>query len=126
MIKLATVFSGIGAIEHALDRMGLEHPIVFACDNGAIDILNKEIDVNIDDVGTELHHLKKTIHKIGLDGEVEDLYKMQLVGMLHEAVTEYETTLSSIQEIPQHESKTEALLATVIAMPDLKTSRKSS
>ena len=25
MIKLATVFSGIGAIEHALDRMGLQH-----------------------------------------------------------------------------------------------------
>lgn len=29
MIKLATVFSGIGAIEHALDRMQLEHEIVF-------------------------------------------------------------------------------------------------
>ena len=37
MIKLATVFSGIGAIEHALDRMQLEHEIVFACDNGDVD-----------------------------------------------------------------------------------------
>lgn len=36
MIKLATVFSGIGAIEHALDRMQLEHEIVFACDNGDV------------------------------------------------------------------------------------------
>ena len=29
MIKLATVFSGIGAIEHALNRMGIENTIVF-------------------------------------------------------------------------------------------------
>lgn len=43
MIRLATVFSGIGAIEHALDRMGLEHEIVFACDNGDVDVLSKPI-----------------------------------------------------------------------------------
>lgn len=33
MIKIATVFSGIGSVEHALDRLNLEHKIVFACDN---------------------------------------------------------------------------------------------
>lgn len=33
MLRLATVFSGIGAIEHALKRMGLSHEVVFACDN---------------------------------------------------------------------------------------------
>ena len=33
MIKIATVFSGIGSVEHALDRLNLEHEIVFACDN---------------------------------------------------------------------------------------------
>ena len=33
-MKLATVFSGIGAIEHALIRSHLKHEIVFACDNG--------------------------------------------------------------------------------------------
>lgn len=43
MIKLATVFSGIGAIEHALKRMGLPHEIVFACDNGDIDVLSEKI-----------------------------------------------------------------------------------
>lgn len=31
-IKVATVFSGIGAFEHALDRMKIPHEIVFACD----------------------------------------------------------------------------------------------
>jgi DNA (cytosine-5)-methyltransferase 1 len=32
MLKIATVFSGIGAIEHALDRMQWKHKIIFACD----------------------------------------------------------------------------------------------
>ena len=34
MIKLATVFSGIGAVEHALERLGFPYEIIFACDNG--------------------------------------------------------------------------------------------
>lgn len=34
MLKLATVFSGIGAIEQALLRTHIKHEIVFACDNG--------------------------------------------------------------------------------------------
>lgn len=38
MIKLATLFSGIGAIEQALDRINVPHEIVFACDNGDVDI----------------------------------------------------------------------------------------
>lgn len=33
-LRLATVFSGIGAIEQALLRMHIDHEIVFACDNG--------------------------------------------------------------------------------------------
>ena len=36
MIKLATVFSGIGAIEWAFKRLDIPHEIVFACDNGEI------------------------------------------------------------------------------------------
>ena len=36
-IRLATVFSGIGSIEFALKRLGIEHEIVFACDNGERD-----------------------------------------------------------------------------------------
>src|SRR5690625_37492 len=47
MIKIATVFSGIGAIEHALIRMGLPHEIVFSCDNGDIDVLSKKISPEI-------------------------------------------------------------------------------
>ena len=34
MIRLATLFSGIGAIEQALLKQKIDHKIVFACDNG--------------------------------------------------------------------------------------------
>lgn len=33
-LKIATVFSGIGAAEQALIQMGINHKFVFACDNG--------------------------------------------------------------------------------------------
>ena len=34
MIRLATVFSGIGAVEQALLKDKIKYKIVFACDNG--------------------------------------------------------------------------------------------
>ena len=37
-MKLATVFSGIGAIEQALHRLGIDYEIVFACDNGDVEL----------------------------------------------------------------------------------------
>ena len=38
-IKVATVFSGIGAIEFALKRMSIDYEIAFACDNGEREII---------------------------------------------------------------------------------------
>lgn len=38
MIRLGTLFSGIGAIEQALVRMDEEHVNVFACDNGELEL----------------------------------------------------------------------------------------
>ncbi|MCR4661155.1 MAG: DNA cytosine methyltransferase [Clostridia bacterium] len=46
MLNVASVFSGIGAFEFALKRLGVKHDIVFACDNGEIDIDYPEIDLN--------------------------------------------------------------------------------
>ncbi|MCK9479268.1 MAG: DNA (cytosine-5-)-methyltransferase [Firmicutes bacterium] len=45
MINLGTVFSGIGAIEHALDRLKIPHKIEFACDNG-----ERKLKTNVDQV----------------------------------------------------------------------------
>ncbi len=55
MIKLATVFSGIGAIEQALKQMNIEYEIVFACDNGEryLDIDQKSIKKQIKGLSEE-------------------------------------------------------------------------
>lgn len=50
MIRLGTLFSGIGAIEQALNLMSINHANVFACDNGELELkllpikLQKEYD----------------------------------------------------------------------------------
>ena len=49
MIKLATVFSGIGSIEFALRRLNIEHEIVFACDNGERDDVAIDYDREFDE-----------------------------------------------------------------------------
>lgn len=87
LIRLATVFSGIGAIEHALDRMQLEHKIIFACDNGDIEILTKEVGMNLDDIQEELSELENKVDSIHENDNVQDLYKTQLIGMLKEAIS---------------------------------------
>ena len=43
ILNIATVFSGIGAPEQALHKLGVKNKIIFACDNGEIEIKN---DVN--------------------------------------------------------------------------------
>lgn len=47
-LQVATVFSGIGAPEFALRRLGIEHDIVFACDNGEIDLIKTDEEISED------------------------------------------------------------------------------
>ena len=77
-IRLATVFSGIGAIEHALDRMNLNHKIVFACDNGDVDVLSKKVPEDILEIEKELSELSMEISKINIQSEEDKLYKDEL------------------------------------------------
>ena len=124
MIRLATVFSGIGAIEHALQRMQIRNEIVFACDNGDVAILTKKIGMNIDEIGNELKSLSKIIKKIQFNDEVEDLYKNQLDGMLTEALNEYEDVLRKIDSFPKQDSElVKKILKNVISMKGVKASR---
>ncbi len=44
-MKLATVFSGIGAIEQALKKLNVKNEIVFACDTG-----ERYIDIEVEDI----------------------------------------------------------------------------
>lgn len=45
MIRLATVFSGIGAPEEALRQMGIEFETIFACDNG-----ERELELSYEEI----------------------------------------------------------------------------
>lgn len=75
MIKLATCFSGIGAIEHALNRMGVDNEIVFACDNGDVDVLTKDIPLDIEEMESEFKSLKNIIDSIDEDEYKDELKK---------------------------------------------------
>lgn len=44
-LQIATIFSGIGAPEFALKRLGIPHDIVFACDNGEIDLIKSDEEI---------------------------------------------------------------------------------
>lgn len=126
MIRLATVFSGIGAIEHALQRMGLEHKIVFACDNGDIEILTKDFGMNIDNIGKELNKLTKTIKTLQFNDEIQDLYKEQLANMLKEAVEEFTLTKKLIGNLPDYseENLTKKTIDSILSMVTLLPKRR--
>ena len=123
MIRLATVFSGIGAIEHALERMQLEHEIVFACDNGDVEILTKKTGMNVDDIGIELAELKRNISVIHDNGEVQDLYKEQLLGMLNEANTEYSDIIDRIKRYADAPDTLSDVLKIILSSESVKPAR---
>ena len=54
-IRLGTLFSGIGAIEQTFLKMGINHEIVFACDNGERELkqTKEQIERILDDVPQE-------------------------------------------------------------------------
>jgi len=64
MLKLGTVFSGIGAIEHSLERLGIEYEAAFACDNGGIDIFSKKIDRNLFNIIKEIEGLQNRLESL--------------------------------------------------------------
>lgn len=91
-MKLATVFSGIGAIEQALHRMGIDYEIVFACDNG-------DVELNLLD-GDELEDytiLKKQRSKKQLKKQ-EDIDRLEKLGEKENQIAE--DIRSQIQLMP--------------------------
>lgn len=124
MIRLATVFSGIGAIEHALNRMNIDNKIIFACDNGDVDILTKNIGMNLDVINSELHELTTIIENIQFDDEVELLYKNQLNNMLQEANAEYFNVIVKIGNQPKMDVESlNMVLKTLVATEGVKAVR---
>jgi len=77
MIRLATLFSGIGAIEQALLKTNIPHKIVFACDNG-----ERELELSKEEI------LKKTDN---MSLEEKKKYIDDLYGNLKKPNCMYET-----------------------------------
>ena len=121
MLKLATVFSGIGAIEHALDRMQIEHEIVFACDNGDVELEMPQVSIDIDSIEEELKTLRAIIKKVSgrINDEESIDYASQLDFMLNGVETEYEklTAKLAIDEV-DNEIIDKVLKDTVVEIKD--------
>ena len=78
MLKIATVFSGIGAAEQALKQMGIDHEIVFACDNGERYLKQsvEDIQIILDNVSKENREntIKKIYDETGKPNNVKKSY----------------------------------------------------
>ena len=78
MLKVATVFSGIGAAEQALKQLGVKHKIVFACDNGEryLDIDEKEIKKELENVekNEKENYIKNLYDETGKKNNVKVSY----------------------------------------------------
>ncbi|MBR2785636.1 MAG: DNA cytosine methyltransferase [Clostridia bacterium] len=78
MIRLATVFSGIGAIEQALKQLGIDYKVVFACDNGEryLDIDQEEIEEKIKGLTPEekQKYISKIYNETGKVNNVKKSY----------------------------------------------------
>lgn len=125
MLKVATVFSGIGAIEHAIKRMGIDHRIVFACDNGDVDILSKKIDADVVQIGTELEKLSKLINKIKIKSDADKNYKDELESMLGRTIDEFSKLKEQLSCSVDDEltDKIKKILDEILLMKELKPSR---
>ncbi len=77
-MNVATVFSGIGAPEHALLRMGINHKIIFACDNGDVDIFSKNIPVDIEAISNEFGTLGLMIQAYKPTSDADRKYRSEL------------------------------------------------
>ena len=72
LLRLGTVFSGIGAIEHALKRMKINHEIIFACDNGGVNIYEQPIEKNYVALNQAILNMKAVM--VNLDSNQQKLY----------------------------------------------------
>lgn len=64
MLKIATIFSGIGAVEQAALRLNIDHKIVFACDNGGVNLYKKSRPYNLEEINKKLIEINKKIKNL--------------------------------------------------------------
>ena len=83
MLKVGTLFSGIGAFEHALHQLGIEYQIQFACDNGERELPLTYGNLRHLTAGMtpqQLHdYCEKYINSIGVKKEFRDVELAQML-----------------------------------------------
>ena len=123
MIRLATVFSGIGAVEHALTRMDVDNEIVFACDNGNIDVLSKNIKVNMDEINDNITSLKSIVND--LNNKNNDNYVNQLLDMLNSTIANFNDIKKDLEssDIYHKENIVKNIITTILTNGDLNKTR---
>lgn len=122
MIKLATVFSGIGAVEHALSRMDIDNEIIFACDNGDIDVFSKNIKPNMDEIEENIILLKSIINN---ETQSQDNYIKQLLDMLELTEINFNNIKNDLDSSNIHERKNDInnIISTILTTGNLNKSR---
>lgn len=73
-VVLATVFSGIGAIEQALIKQNIDHEITFACDNG-----ERELKLSEEEIKAMLKDKNRNERKAFIDGLYAETKKANFV-----------------------------------------------
>ena len=85
-LKVGSLFSGIGAFEHALCQLGIEHEIMFACDNG-----ERELPLTYGELRTLTNgmddkriadYCKEYIDKIGVRKEFREVETKEMISHL--------------------------------------------
>lgn len=96
-MRLATVFSGIGAIEQALRRLSIPYEIVFACDNGDV-----ELSLLEGEELSEYARLRKLRSKKILRNPAEES-KLEFLGIHENEIAE--ALREAIRNLPSKEEK---------------------
>lgn len=125
-MRLATVFSGIGAIEHALDRMHINHTITFACDNGDIDILSKKISNDVDEIASEITLLQNIIKDISVASPEDLEHKQNLETELNNNSEKFFVAKQrlSFDGVAIIEEKIKKIISSIVASENVKKTRK--
>ncbi|MGN9147157.1 DNA (cytosine-5-)-methyltransferase [Clostridium sp. HCP1S3_C6] len=55
--------------------MGIEYKIVFASDNGDVDIFKRKIGINFNEINNEIIRIKKVVYRLDIDSDIEESYE---------------------------------------------------
>lgn len=88
MIRVGSVFSGIGAFEHALKQLGIEHEILFACDNGERELpltygALRALTAGMDDAQKK-DYCEAYINRIGVRKEFREVERDEMIRHLND------------------------------------------